>query len=106
MIYSILLTLLFFALLFTLKQKQNKISSFRDFRNTIKTAFQKPLNSEKYTIIITFTVFLALPLFWGLTFFLQTDLNVLVVLFTFTWVYNWFKYTVFDEKLSDPDTTP
>jgi hypothetical protein len=62
---------------------------------TIKTSSNTLNNQKSILVLLTYYLFLILPLFWGLGFLLNSDANVVVVLFTIAWIYNWIKYTYF-----------
>jgi hypothetical protein len=62
---------------------------------TIKASSNTLNNQKSILVLITYYLFLILPLFWGLGFLLNSDANVVVVLFTIAWIYNWIKYTYF-----------
>ena len=62
---------------------------------TIKTETNSLNNQKSILVLFTYFLFLILPLFWGLGFLLKSDANVVVVLFTIAWIYNWIKYTYF-----------
>jgi hypothetical protein len=62
---------------------------------TIKTSSNTLNNQKSILVLLTYYLFLILPLFWGLGFLLKSDANVVVVLFTIAWIYNWIKYTYF-----------
>ncbi|MEM7179605.1 MAG: hypothetical protein AAF518_01735 [Spirochaetota bacterium] len=54
-----------------------------------------------------FLLFLLLPLVWGLSLYLRTDANVLFVIFTMVWSYNWIKFILQPDKSakSKPDAS-
>lgn len=57
-----------------------------------------PENFDSYVGIFFSLIFLIIPLFLGLTNYLKTDGNVVVIIFAITWVYNWIKYTYLADK--------
>ena len=63
--------------------------------NIIKTSSNSLSNQRSILVLLTYFLFLIIPLFWGLGFLLKSDANVVVVLFTIAWIYNWIKYTYF-----------
>jgi hypothetical protein len=64
-----------------------------------ETGYATYTRKERYITLCFFCSFLLLPLFWGLAFFLKTDANILVVLFTMVWSYNWIKYALLPPKV-------
>jgi hypothetical protein len=95
LILAILNTTFFLGLfLFLLKSKIFTISLSNNL-NTIKTASHSLNNVNSILVLLTYLLFLIIPLFWGLGFLLKSDANVVVVLFTIAWIYNWIKYTYF-----------
>jgi len=87
-------TLLVFLFSYLLKTKVFSISLTYNL-NTIKSSTNSLNNQKSILVLLTYFLFLILPLFWGLGFFLKSDANVVVVLFTIVWIYNWIKYTYF-----------
>ncbi|EMO24754.1 hypothetical protein LEP1GSC170_4921, partial [Leptospira interrogans serovar Bataviae str. HAI135] len=47
---------------------------------------------ESIFLLLSLCTWMLLPLFWGLTFFLKTDANVLIVIGFMIWTYYWLKY--------------
>jgi hypothetical protein len=101
MIYSILLSLLLFILAGILYKKDFPFFKWKELQKTIQRSFFNPFSLDHLVIILFFISLMLLPLLWGLTFYLRTDMNVVVVLLTFTWIYNWVKYTIFFDRLSN-----
>lgn len=99
MIYSILITVLFIVF-FQLAQKS---LGFGWGYSSIASALRKSLTDWKNLgslyLLIAYFLFMILPFFWGLTFFLKTDANVVVVILALSWIYNWTKYIFLNEKL-------
>lgn len=91
--FSIILSVIGVTLLAYLFSFKIFLFSIYQILKTIKEATFHPNKINSVIIILFFLIFLTLPLFWGLTFFLQSDGNVIVVLFTIAWIYNWIKYT-------------
>ena len=96
MILSIILTLLFIVLVYILI-KEKKIYKFKEVIVQLQNSTSS-LN-DKYSIflLLAFGLFLVLPLFWGLSFYLRTDYNVVIVVFFLFWSYNWIKYIYFKD---------
>jgi hypothetical protein len=95
---SILISIFFGALLVFLINSKVITFSIKSNLEQIRNASSSPLKRDSYILLISFLLFLVLPLFWGLSFFLVSDGNVLVVIFTIAWIYNWLKYTFFLEE--------
>lgn len=56
------------------------------------------LKSTPYLIVFSsFLLFLLLPLTIGLSIYLRSDANVLVVILWIVWTYNWIKYAFWRE---------
>ncbi|PJZ71370.1 hypothetical protein CH373_02405 [Leptospira perolatii] len=90
MIYSIILTLLC-AVFFFLGARKGGLSSFNleGIRTSYQNSIHQPLQSRSVYWFLFFLCFSLLPFFWGLTFFLKTDANVIVVIVGLAWVYFW-----------------
>ncbi|MCB1158256.1 MAG: hypothetical protein H7A25_14650 [Leptospiraceae bacterium] len=52
----------------------------------------------KVWLYLSLSSFLLLPLIWGLSLFLKTDFNVIIVILWMFWVYNWLKYILQEKK--------
>ncbi|NUM42476.1 MAG: hypothetical protein HUU45_12685 [Leptospiraceae bacterium] len=97
MIFSIFLTfILFGSFYFCLKNRFFEFN-FHSIRYSLQKAVASPSNKDSIILLVFFLSFLLFPLFWGLTFFLKTDANVVVVLIFMTWCYNWIKYIFLGE---------
>ncbi len=81
-------------ILYLLKSKIFTISLINNL-NIIKSSTHSLNNVKSILVLLTYLLFLIIPLFWGLGFLLKSDANVVVVLFTIAWIYNWIKYTFF-----------
>ncbi|EMJ94302.1 LIC10362 family protein [Leptospira alstonii] len=118
MIYALILTILcglFFFLSYGLSQKSNallqkdskgadsfpnqssKESKFTVFKPSVfrlkfQDALHSPFQKESVFLLLSLCTWMLLPLFWGLTFFLKTDANVLIVIGFMVWTYYWLKY--------------
>jgi len=95
---SIVVSVFFGALLIFLINSKVITFSLKSNLEKIRNAANSPLQRDSYILLISFFIFLVLPLFWGLSFFLVSDGNVVVVIFTIAWIYNWLKYTFFLEE--------
>jgi hypothetical protein len=95
---SIVISIFFGALLVFLINSKVITFSIKSNLEQIRNAASSPLQRDSYILLISFFIFLVLPLFWGLSFFLVSDGNVLVVIFTIAWIYNWLKFTFFLEE--------
>jgi len=99
MIYSILLTVLFIAFF----QLARKSLGFEIGYSSIAAALRNSISDWKNIgsiyLLTAYVLFMLLPLFWGLLFFLKTDANVVAVILSFSWVYNWTKHIFLNEKL-------
>ncbi|EQA60407.1 LIC10362 family protein [Leptospira alexanderi] len=62
------------------------------FRSKFQNALRFPFQKESVFLLLSLCVWMLLPLFWGLAFFLKTDANVLVVIGCMIWTYYWLKY--------------
>ncbi|MBP9887210.1 MAG: hypothetical protein KBF93_12990 [Leptospiraceae bacterium] len=99
MIYSILITILFIAF-FQLAQKSLGFSwGYSSIASALRNSIANWKNIGSIYLLTAYALFMLLPLFWGITFFLKTDANVVVVILSFSWVYNWTKYIFLNEKL-------
>ena len=94
---SIVVSIFFGILLIFLINSKVITFSLKSNLEKIRNAAGSPLERDSYILLISFFIFLVLPLFWGLSFFLVSDGNVLVVIITIAWIYNWLKYTFFLE---------
>lgn len=93
MIYiSIFLTICWLVFLVLATKKANAKIRYSELKSFLNRALKDIKAPESIFIFISYVSFLLLPLFWGLTFLLKTDFNVIVVLFFIVWVYNWIKY--------------
>ncbi|QDK24169.1 LIC10362 family protein [Leptospira weilii] len=62
------------------------------FRSKLQNALHSPFQKESVFLLLSLCIWMLLPLFWGLAFFLKTDANVLVVIGCMIWTYYWLKY--------------
>lgn len=95
-------TLIFLLLtsgLYLLFKKVINFSSLKLSLINFKNCFVYPKDLDSYVAIFFSIVFLIIPVFLGLSNFLRTDGNVVVVIFAIAWIYNWIKYTYLVDKL-------
>ena len=92
MIISLLLTLVWTGFTFYLRKNSKLDFSLQTFRASAGDSLSAPLSRDSILFFTWFLLFLLLPLFWGLTFWLHSDANVVVVVATIIWGYNWVKY--------------
>jgi hypothetical protein len=98
MILTLLITLLT-ALCFYLSHKEKKIEiSFFSIINELRNSVRNWKELSSIYLILFYIGFMFLPLFWGLSFYLKSDANVVVVVFFIIWVYNWTRYIFLYEK--------
>ena len=98
MILTLLITLLT-ALFFYLAYKKKKFEiSFFSIIDQLRLAIKNLKELSSIYLLLSYIGFMLLPLFWGLSFYLQTDANVVVVVFFIIWVYNWTRYIFLYEK--------
>ncbi|MBL0264791.1 MAG: hypothetical protein IPQ05_13150 [Leptospiraceae bacterium] len=99
MIYSTLITILFIAFF----QLARKSLGFELGYSSVATALRSSALNWKNTgslyLLTAYFLFMLLPFFWGLTFYLKSDANVVIVILGFSWIYNWTKYIFLNEKL-------
>lgn len=87
-----MVTIVWLGLFFYLKSKGEFGKKINDLKYSIKNSIKKPMEKHAVLWILFFVLFLLLPLFWGLAFYLRSDVNVVVVLGFLIWMYNWIKY--------------
>gem|GEM_PF-2229732 len=94
-IHILLLAGLSFYLIFVSKKKEPLLSTgFFPALSQSPKNLKLPIN---LILFFSFLLFLLLPLTAGLSLFLKTDGNVLVVIFFIIWAYNWSKYVFLRE---------
>ena len=98
MLYAILISILFSIFAYLANEKLNIgfslpkiISELRKIKTNWKTISYLYLG-------LAYILFMLLPLVWGLTFYLQSDANVVVVVIFLTWTYNWTRYIFLNSK--------
>lgn len=98
MLYSISISLLFVFFAYLANEKLAtgfSLSKIISELRKIKTNW----NEIPYIYLgLAYILFMLLPLFWGLTFYLQSDANVVVVVVFLTWTYNWTRYIFLNPK--------
>ena len=95
MISSFCLTFMF--LLFSnlaIKKNKGKLT-FKNIPEKLRESVRDLSHLKNLYLFLSFICFLLLPLFWGLSFYLKTDYNVVVVVGFLFWSYNWTKYIYF-----------
>ncbi len=99
MIYSILITILFIAFFQLARMSIGFELAYSSITNSLRNAVVDWKNTGSMYLLSAYFLFMLLPFFWGLTFFLKSDANVVVVILAFSWIYNWTKYFFLNEKL-------
>lgn len=90
MLYSVVLTLIcLLALVFGIRNLGKFPKSIEEIRLEIETSFATPFSGKSWIWFLFLISFFLLPFFWGLTFFLQSDANVLVIILGLFWIYFW-----------------
>lgn len=92
-ILSVLVTVLCFGTLYLGLKEKGRSFDFHVLIDSLREASEKPKEKASIYLMIFFISLIFLPLFWGLSFLLKTDANVLAVLVTMAWGYNLVKYT-------------
>jgi hypothetical protein len=92
MIFSIILTLFCIGSIYLAKNRKGFSISYSEISKSMRESIKDPLDLSNILLLLFFLSFLILPFSWGLTFYLRTDANVLVVLLGMVWIYNWIKY--------------
>ena len=106
MIYSIFLSLFFLISIYLIFKNTSIRPGFKELFLLNRAFFRKekenPLFEEgdrvKVWLYLSLSSFLLLPLIWGLSLFLKTDFNVIIVILWMFWVYNWLKYILQEKK--------
>jgi hypothetical protein len=98
MLYAILISILFSIFAYLANAKLNigfSLPKIISELRKIKTNW----NTIPYLYLaFAYILFMLLPLVWGLTFYLQSDANVVVVVIFLTWTYNWTRYIFLNSK--------
>ncbi|EPG73371.1 hypothetical protein LEP1GSC058_2953 [Leptospira fainei serovar Hurstbridge str. BUT 6] len=63
--------------------------SLNGLREAFLQSFASPFSPKSIYWFLFFGSFLLLPYFWGLTFLLKSDMNVLVIIGGLVWDYYW-----------------
>ncbi|MDX1957528.1 MAG: hypothetical protein SFU98_03090 [Leptospiraceae bacterium] len=92
LLISIILSIIFLASFVLTKSKKKLPLTYSAWSNSLRENKTSIFKDNNFLLYFTFFLFLILPFFWGLSFYLRTDANVVVVLIGFTWIYNWVKY--------------
>jgi len=92
MIFPVLTTLIWAGLSWYLGKKNRLDFTPSGLRVIASESAAAPFSGNNPVFFVWFLLFLILPLFWGLSFWLRSDLNVIVVIITLIWAYNWTKY--------------
>ncbi|HMV43489.1 MAG TPA: hypothetical protein PK079_12300 [Leptospiraceae bacterium] len=98
MIYSILITLLFILFLHLSKKSLGFSYTYFSITSALRNSILDWKKVSSIQLLSAYFLFMLLPFFWGLTFYLKSDANVVVVILGFTWIYNWTKYIFLNEK--------
>ncbi|MBK8398051.1 MAG: hypothetical protein IPL26_22780 [Leptospiraceae bacterium] len=99
MIYSILITILFISFFQLAKKSLGFELIYSSIASALRNSILNWKNAGSIFLLSSYLLFMLLPFFWGLTFFIKTDANVVIVILGFTWIYNWTKYIFLNEKL-------
>ncbi len=92
MILSIIITILC-GVFFKLAQKSVGFSlRWKEIQSAYQEALEKPKSISSIYLFCFLFLWILLPLTWGLSFYLQSDANVVVVLFTIFWGYYIIKF--------------
>ncbi len=95
---SISLTTLFIVLFYMANQSFEFATSPKKIFSELKL-FPFKLNNVPYIYLaLAFICFMLLPIFWGLSFYLNSDANVVVTVFGLAWIYNWVRILYFPKK--------
>lgn len=90
MLYSVVLTLICASTFFLgLRGLAPASKNLDGIRETVESSFSSPLLVSSWIWFLFLLSFLLLPFFWGLTFLLKTDWNVVVIIAGLFWVYFW-----------------
>lgn len=92
MIYPVLTTLIWAGISLYLGKKNKLEFKPSRLRTIAADSASAPFSGDNPVFFAWFLLFMILPLFWGLAFWLRSDLNVIVVIITLIWAYNWIKY--------------
>ncbi|TGN09119.1 LIC10362 family protein [Leptospira ilyithenensis] len=95
LIHILLLACLCFYIIFVEKKKEPLAS--QGFFPTLSESPKHLKTPTHFILFFSFLLFLFLPLTTGLSLYLKTDANVLVVIFFIIWAYNWSKYVFLRE---------
>ncbi|BDA78154.1 hypothetical protein LPTSP3_g10840 [Leptospira kobayashii] len=95
LIHIFLLIGLSFYIFFVAKKKEPLVS--QGFFPTLSESPKHLKAPVHFIVFFSFLLFLLLPLTLGLSLYLKTDGNVLVVIFFIIWAYNWSKYVFLRE---------
>ncbi len=90
MLYSVVLTLIcLITLILGLRKSEQTHLSLEGIRTKIESSISSPLLVSSWIWFLFLISFMLLPFFWGMTFFLKSDGNVLVIILGFFWIYFW-----------------
>ncbi|EIE02785.1 LIC10362 family protein [Leptospira licerasiae] len=90
MLYSVVLTLVcLLALVLGIRNLGKFPISLDEIRLEIEATFATPFSGKSWIWFLFLISFFLLPFFWGLTFFLKSDANVLVIILGLFWIYFW-----------------
>ncbi|MBK6605412.1 MAG: hypothetical protein IPO06_13835 [Leptospiraceae bacterium] len=99
MIYSLLITILFIAFFQLARKSLGFELGYSSVAASLRRSVLNWKNTGSIYLLTAYSLFMLLPFFWGLTFYLKSDANVVVVILGFSWIYNWTKYIFLNEKL-------
>ncbi|TGK01335.1 hypothetical protein EHQ53_08470 [Leptospira langatensis] len=90
MLYSVVLTLIcLVSLVLGLRGLGNSSKNLDAIRGAIEGSISSPLLKTSWIWFVFLVSFFLLPFFWGLTLFIKTDANVVVIIFGIVWIYFW-----------------
>lgn len=92
LLLSVIITILLPVLLYAASKKIPFELNFKSCIEALRNSVKKPFIPGNILLLSAFCIVILLPLFWGLSFYLHTDANVVAVLITFVWGYNLIKY--------------
>ncbi|TGK07487.1 hypothetical protein EHO59_05130 [Leptospira semungkisensis] len=90
MLYSVVLTLIcLLSLLLGIRNIRTSSKDLDGIRGAIEGSIASPLQKRSWIWFLFIASFFLLPFFWGLTIFLKSDANVVVIILGLVWIYFW-----------------
>lgn len=96
--FSIFLTTLFIVLFYLANQSFEFATSPKKMISELKLFPSNLKNISYIYLALAFICFMLLPVFWGLSFYLKSDANVVVTVLGLAWIYNWVRILYFPKK--------